>query len=383
VYLGRRVTGRLARRWVGARASRGLAAAALDSGVQLRVERVERTLPGEIVDVRLARGQTVAQLEKISDAMANDLRVSDVRVIRDRKDSSHARISIIRRDPFELMEGVPWPLVDAERVSIRDGIPLGQDEYGRVVAARLLSRNILIGGAPDAGKSAAMRIFAAAAALDPTVKLWMMDAKPNAVEFGVWAPAAHWLVRGRDLDQAVEVFAELEQRIEQRYYEISASGGVFVADDAEIDVLMIDEAPQFFRGFETDTKGQAAAVKTIRGGIWKLIAMGRAAGMVTILSALKPTADIIPTESRDLITHRLALQCTTRQMSDAILGDGAGDEVPANAADIQPGQPGVGYYLGDSGVQKMRAFFIDPRQALEIASRAAARQIDDELRAMA
>jgi DNA segregation ATPase FtsK/SpoIIIE-like protein len=145
---------------------------------------------------------------------------------------------------------------------------------------------------------------------------------------------------------------------------------------------MIDELPQYTRSFETDSKGQQAAVKTIRNGIWRLIAMGRWAGMITILSAQKPTADIVPSESRDLIDHKFALHCNTKAMSDTILGAGAGEESPANAADIPSGQPGVGYYVGDNGVQKMRSFFISHKQALEIASRAAARQLDDDLRTL-
>lgn len=354
-----------------------------DSGFPgLRVEKVSKTLPGELISVRVPRGQTVDRLESSSRAMAACLRANDVRVIHDRDDRSHAKLSIIRRDVFTNMSETPWPLMNAEEVSIRQGLPFGVDEYGRVVNIRLLSRNILLGGAPDAGKSAALRLLAAGAALDPTVKLWMMDAKPGAVEFAPWASSATELVRGRDLDHAVEVFAKLTERVEKRYQQIVARGEVFVTDDMELDVLMIDELPQFTRSFETDDKNQASAVKTIRGGIWKLIAMGRAAGMITSLSAQKPAADIVPSESRDLIDNKFALHCNTKAMSDTILGAGAGEESPANAADIPSGQPGVGYYLGDHGIQKMRTFYISPKQALEISSRAAGRQMDADLRSL-
>jgi hypothetical protein len=374
----------LSDRLFAAKLRRKLVQAAADSGVPgLKIERVESTLPGELIDVRVPRGLTVERLDKASDSIAGCLRISDVRVLRDREDKSHAKLSIIRRDTFATMGGTDWPLMDAESVDIRKPIPFGLDEYGRVVSARLLSRNIILGGAPDAGKSAALRVIAAAAALDPSAKLWLLDGKTEGAEFVHWAPAAHRLVRGRQVEEAVEVFAELEQRVEARYREIVARGEVFVCPDMELDVLVIDELPQFMRIFETDTKAQQAAVKTIRGAIWKLIAVGRAAGMITVVSAQKPTADIIPSESRDLIDHKFALHCNTKPMSDAILGAGAGEEAPANAADIPSGQPGVGYYVGDAGVQKMRSFFISHHQAMEIASRAAGRQMDAELEAMA
>jgi hypothetical protein len=142
---------------------------------------------------------------------------------------------------------------------------------------------------------------------------------------------------------------------------------------------MIDEMPQFTRIFEDDDKAQQAAVKTIRGAVWKLIALGRAAGMVTIVSAQKPTADIVPSESRDLIDHKFALHCNTKPMSDAILGQGAGEEGIPSAAEIPTGQPGVGIYVGDDGPRKMRTFFIPRAQALEVVSRVTSRKLDDEL----
>jgi hypothetical protein len=363
----------------GSRVRRQLRSAARDSGFgELYVDRVALTLPGEWADVRVPRGATVASLEKSALAMAGCLRVGDVHVIPDRDDRSRAGLSIIRRNSFLDMHDAEWPLLHAETVDIRKGIPFGLDQYGRTFNARLLSRNLMFGGAPDSGKSSALRIPAAAAALDPKAKLWMMDAKTGGAEFVHWAPAAHRLVRGRDLDAAVAMLAELEQRIEDRGREIVARGEVFVCEDMELDVLMIDELPQFMRPREDDSKDDQSAVKTIRNGIWKLISLGRWAGMITILSAQKPTADVVPSESRDLVDHRFALHCNTLPMSKAILGDDAGEQ-PVSATEIPSGQPGVGYYMGDHGVQKIRSFFISPKQALQVAERVGQRQLDEDL----
>jgi hypothetical protein len=315
------------------RVRRRVTKAAADSGFTgLRVSGVSLTLPGELVDVRVPRGQTVDKLDGATRAIAGCLRVTDVRVVHDREDRSHAQLSIIRRDPFQAMSAMSWPLLQADSVNLREPFPFGLDEFGRDVQLRLLARNLILGGAPDAGKSASLRVVAAAAALDPRAKLWMMDAKTGGAEFVHWAPAAEEVVRGRDLTAAVEMLARLEERIELRGQEIVARGEVFVCEDMELDVLMIDELPQFTRSFEGDSKEQASAVKTIKQSIWRLIALGRWAGMITVLSAQKPTADIVPSESRDLIDLKFALHCNTRQMSDAILGDGSGGETPVNAS---------------------------------------------------
>jgi hypothetical protein len=373
------------REWLrGARIRRQLERAVRDCGFgSIEVQKVRSTLPGEWVDVRVPRGQTVGALERQDKAIAGCLRVSDVRIVHDREDRSRAGLSIIRRNPFLAMSEMEWPLIDAESVDISQGIPFGLDEYGRVVNARILSRNILLGGAPDAGKSVALRIFAAAAALDPRAKLWMMDAKTGGAEFIHWTAAAEHVVCGRKLEEAVEMLAKIEARLELRGQEIVRRGEVFVCDDMEIDVLMIDELPQFTRGFEDDDKDQQAAVKSIREGIWRLIALGRWTGMPVILSAQKPTANIVPTESRDLIGNKFALHCDTKPQSRAILGGDGDEEAPADATDIPLGQPGVGYYIGDNGVQKMRSFFMSPKQAAELAERVASRNFDDELKTLA
>jgi S-DNA-T family DNA segregation ATPase FtsK/SpoIIIE len=147
----------------------------------------------------------------------------------------------------------------------------------------------------------------------------------------------------------------------------------------ELDILMIDEVPTYTRPTIMSDKKAMEYIKTIQGLLWTIVARGRAAGVITILSAQKPDANTIPTDIRDLFDNKLALHCNTKAMSDTILGQGAGEESIANAATIPPGQPGVGYYVGDDGVQKMKSFYISHKQAIEIASRVASRQIDAEL----
>jgi DNA segregation ATPase FtsK/SpoIIIE-like protein len=222
-------------------------------------------------------------------------------------------------------------------------------------------------------------MFAAYAALDPRCKLWMMDGKDPGVEFTLWSGAADGLVLGREVSDAADMLSDLAKRVSSRYQEMVRRNVDFIGEDMDLDVLMIDEAPQFTRSFEGDTKPQQVAVKAIKEGVWKLIAIGRAAGMITIVSAQKPTADIIPSESRDLIDNKLALHCNTRAASKAIVGDGESDDVPADATEIPSGQPGVGFYVGDGGVQKVKTFFIPREHAAEISSRVTSCHLDREL----
>jgi S-DNA-T family DNA segregation ATPase FtsK/SpoIIIE len=363
----------------GARFRRELKSAARDAGFgELYVDDVVMTLPGEWVRVRVPRGKTVEKLTGLSRELRSCLGVTDVRIIPDRENpSGKASISIIRRDPFKAIGDYSWPLREAAQASVREHMPMGFDEYGRVAKARLLSRNLIVGGAPDSGKSSFLRLPAAYAALDPKARLWLMDGK--SVEFEAWKTCAHSFVSGPDLKGAVDMLTQLRDEMEARYQRIRAAGEVFVLDDMEIDVLMIDEVPTYTRPTVMTDKKAIEQIKTIQGLLWTIVARGRAAGVITILSAQKPDANTIPTDIRDLFDNKLALHCNTKAMSDTILGAGAGEEAPANAASIPPGQPGVGYYVGDDGVRKVKCFYMSHHEALEIASRVAQAQLVDEL----
>jgi hypothetical protein len=261
----------------GARIRRQVKRAAMDSGFgEIEVEKVILTLPGEWAKVRVPRGSTVDALEKSARSMAGCLRVSDVRVIPDRKDRSRASISIIRRDPFDELGGYAWPLLRAEFASVREDMPIGFDEYGRMVKSRLLSRNLLVGGAPDSGKSSFLRLPAAYAALDPKARLWLMDGK--SVEFEAWKTCAHAFVSGPDLKGAVDMLTQLRDEMEARYQRIRAAGEVFVLDDMEVDILMIDEVPTYTRPTVVTDKKAAEHIKNIQGLLWTIVARGRAAG---------------------------------------------------------------------------------------------------------
>jgi len=366
----------------GAKVRRQLKRAARDAGFgELYVDHIVMTLPGEWAYVRVPRGSTIGALARVDDAMAVCMKVSKVLVIPDRKDRSRGSVSIIRRDPFESIGDYSWPLLRAEQTNVREHMPIGFDEYGRLVKGRLLSRNLLVGGAPDSGKSSFLRLPAAYAALDPNTRLWLMDGK--SVEFEAWKTCAHAFVSGPDLKGAVEMLTQLHDEMEARYQRIRAAGEVFVLDDMELDVLMIDEVPTYMRPTIMSDKKAMEQIKTIQSLLWTIVARGRAAGVITILSAQKPDANTIPTDIRDLFDNKLALHCNTKQMSDTILGQGAGDDSAANAADIPAGQPGVGYYVGDDGVVKIKTFFLSHKEAVEISSRVASRQLDDELATLA
>ena len=166
--------------------------AATDAGLSdgpLRVPRVlssARIPAGDVLRVRVRRGQSVMALEAGRAELAACLRVREVRVQGERADAAIAQVTLVRRDPFDDTQPLVWPTADAGELSLWDPIPLGVDERGEPMLVELVERNVLVGGEPGAGKSVALSLLVAAGALDPGTRVWLLDGK--LVELAAWAP---------------------------------------------------------------------------------------------------------------------------------------------------------------------------------------------------
>jgi hypothetical protein len=208
----------LVRRWARAAIDSGLA----DGPFRVpRVRGVARVEAGDVLRVRVLRGQSALAFEARREELAACLRVREVRVERERDDAADVQVTLVRRDPFEDAEPIPWPAVEARGLSLWDPVPVGVDEHGEFVRMRLVERNVLVGGEPGAGKSVALSLLVAAGALDPEVQVWLLDGK--LVELAAWAPVAERLV-GPDVEQAIETLRALQREMDSRYRELLALG---------------------------------------------------------------------------------------------------------------------------------------------------------------
>ena len=98
--------------------------------------------------------------------------------------------------------------------------------------------------------------------------------------------------------------------------------------------------------------------------------------MIVCAATQKPAADVVPSALRDLFGFRLALRCNTPQASDTILGQGWASS-GYSAAQIAPGQRGVGLLLAEDGLPvRMRGFHLDDEDVAAIAGRASALRAD-------
>jgi hypothetical protein len=358
-----------------ARVRRGWERAVVDAGLAAhplaapRALSLVRMAAGDQLRVRVPRGQSVAALEERREELAACLRVREVRVLRERADAAEARVLLVRRDPFDDVSHLPWPVTDACDVSLWDPVPVGVDEEGSVVSISLPERNVLLGGEPGAGKSAALSVLVASAALDTSARVWLLDGK--LVELAAWAPVAQRIV-GTDADDAISLLREVQAEMDARYRELLARGLRKVGREEGLPLhLVVCDELAFYLSL-SDKRERQEFTELLRD----LVARGRAAGVIVCAATQKPGSDVVPTALRDLFGFRLALRCNTPQASDTILGQGWAS-AGADASTIPGGQRGVGYLLteGERPI-RTKGFYLADDDVRAIAEHAAARRAD-------
>jgi FtsK/SpoIIIE family len=328
-----------------------------------RIVRCRLTRAGEQLRVRVPAGGQVPDLEAQAERIAAFLAVREVRVTRDPASARHARVVVLRRDPLADPNPIPWPLANADHCSLWAPIPVGEDEDGHQVTVTLPERNLLDAGEPGAGKSTVVQLLIAAAALDPTVVLTLFD--PKLVELAVWQGCANRLV-GPNVEDAIDVLKQLISELDDRYLTLLANRArkVTPGDGLPLQLVVVEELAFYTNG--PDRKASAAFSVLLRD----FVARGRAAGMVTVATTQKPSADVVPTYLRDLFGFRWALRCSTPDASDTILGRGWASQ-GYSAAAIDPTARGVGLLLQEGGVPvRLRSCYLDDLELANLARRA-------------
>jgi hypothetical protein len=355
------------------RVRRAWARAAIDAGVAPGPFRcpgvwsVARAPAGERLRVRIRRGQSVPDLDARREELAACLRLREVRVMRVAGDAAEADVVLVRRDPFGDAAPLTWPDAGAEGRSLWDPVSLGVDEHGEPVRIGLVERNVLIGGEPGAGKSVALSLLVAAAALDRSARVWLLDGK--LVELAAWAPVAERLV-GPNGVEAIGLLREVQRVMDARYRELLARGlrKVRREDELPLHMVVVDELA-FYLSLP-DRRQRQELTELLRD----LVARGRAAGVIVVCATQKPGADVVPTSLRDLFGFRLALRCNTPQASDTILGQGWAS-AGADASTVPGAQRGAGYLLAEGEhPTRVKTYHLDELAA--IAERAGAGRAD-------
>ena len=330
-----------------------------------RAVKVEPIPAGDRLRVKIPAGGRTSELAEQAEVIAACLEARELRVLRDQDNARYASVTIVRRDPLAGPGVLGWPYRDAARLSVWAPIPVGVDEDGQWVAVSLPERNVLVGGEPGAGKSVALSLLVATAALDPDAILVTLDGK--LVELACWGGVAARTV-GVDTADAIGVLTALRAELDERLLSLVANRRrkVHPAGGLPLVVVVVDELAHYLNGPDRRQNAEFA------GLLRDLVSRGRAVGIIVLAATQKPSTDVIPSAIRDLFGFRWAFRCTTPQASDTVLGQGWAS-LGYSASSIDPAARGVGLLLHEGGQPvRMRACYLDDEELISLAEQAEA-----------
>lgn len=345
---------------------------------------------GSRVVVDLPYGKTFDDAVKARGPVASGLDVSVNQVFISRDPSSHRRhvLWVADRDPLAIPAG-RTPLLRCKPTDIWAAAPFGLDERGNLVSLYLMWISVLIGAQPRKGKTFAARLLALYAALDPWVKLHVVDGK-NAPDWRKFTLVADTYIHGTHPDRdgdPVEQLLDLLRRVKkhiQRVNEVLSDipaaqvpEGKLTRElardrrypDLRVWMLVMEEFQVYY---ELDDKDASAEIASLLSFIK---AVGPSAGVIMVSCSQKPSGigsgDNVKqlfNRYRDNHDVRFALRCGNRNVSEAILGGDAYSEgYDASALPLGKEYLGVGYLYGlTDHTPTVRTYLADHEDAEKI-----------------
>jgi DNA segregation ATPase FtsK/SpoIIIE, S-DNA-T family len=338
--------------------------------------------PGWRAEVDLPYGVTAAMVTERREQLASGLRRPLGAVWPEPVTSEHAgrlELWVGRADVAKSRQG-PWPLARGGQADIFAPVPFGTDVRGRVVRVPLAYHNWLLGAIPRQGKTAAVRVLACAAALDPLAEMWIHELKGSG-DLDPLERVAHRFVSGVD-DESIGYAAEslhlLRAEVMRRTERLKALDRDLCPDKRTTRaiagkrslrlwpvVCVIDEAQNLFAHPE---HGKAAGLDAEF-----VIKIGPAFGVVLVIATQRPDKASLPTGVSGNVSTRFCLKVTGQVENDMILGTSAYKN-GLRSTTLRPEiDAGIGYLVGAGPApQVVRTFYLDMAAAERIALRARA-----------
>lgn len=263
---------------------------------------------------------------------------------------------------------------------------LGVDEYGMPVTVPLKDvPGVTVGGLPGFGKSSLMNRLICDWAPSSAVQFACLDGKVEHAFQGDYTDLASrmFAFAGHDLEKANKLLRRLVDLLRARSACMGKVLGkrnmwhVGPSADWPLVVVIIDEAHTYFRdhkGSDPETKKLAALAAQNARLVETLVKMGRAFGILTILTTQKTTGDAIPTFIRDVCPVGLSFAQKTADASVAALGDGIRDWPESDPTALQdPAYVGVAVMAnqGRPGFVRIRTPYVEDEHAARAASASA------------
>ncbi|MEE1773237.1 cell division protein FtsK [Streptomyces sp. JV185] len=324
-----------------------------------------------IFDLPRGGGKTASDVLAKREVIAQELGVDEIQVIMSRvraaKGGNAGRVSmwVADDDPY-LGTPNPSPFETAERFSIWEPVPFGQDARGVRVEIPVMWQSMFFGGLPRRGKTFSQRLLTAAGLLDAYVRHYVADGKGGAD----WMPmkaVAHRLVMGAE-DDAIKalkaMLAELLTEMERRFAllrdlptsvcpEGKLTPDIVAKYNLPVIFVTIDELQEYFTAMEKEDREQ------VINDLCRVARRGPAAGFISNFASQRPDAESVPAKLREIITIRYSTQVVDRTSSDMVLGKGKAAQ-GADASVLSEDHKGVGVLVtGPASYVTVRADYLD------------------------
>jgi S-DNA-T family DNA segregation ATPase FtsK/SpoIIIE len=359
--------------------------------------------PGWAATVELPRGMEATDAAaKIGD-LASSLRIKKQRIelkVDTSTDGHEGRFTLWVANSDNPYAGskVYSQLIQAPRWDFwTNGVPLGTDARGRRTVLPLLWSSILLGGLQDYGKSYLARLIAAAAALDPHIRIVLISGKVSPDWLPLEQVADKYIVGAdpatirqviRVLDETILDMQKVGDQLTQMYREDPAkcpegkltrelaqrpgmSPTLFIVEELQ---ELLDAADLLKVKTSEDEDGEGARARSAKDvmveSMARFVRVTRFVGGMGLFITQRPDADSVPTKLREVCVKRACFRVKGDKSARMILGD---DAVASGAAPHMLTEASKGVFVLDQGAESghttQRGDVIDLPDFMEICRR--------------
>lgn len=325
--------------------------------------------PGWTATIELPGGKTAEHAIGKDTELASALKVKNaqLQMSKDTSEDGHeGRVVLWVANTANPYKGDPVPseLIAASQWDFwQQGVPLGTNARGIRKILNMLWSSLLIGGLMGFGKSYLARLVAAAAVLDPYLKIVLLSGKAGA-DWAALKLVAHRFVCGNTsgviremhqvMEETIEEMAEHGERLEKLFEtnpkscpEGKITPELAKQDGLEMTLLLVDELQEILDAgaamklvsadeAETAAEGEGGRKPTGRNGkdvmvslFARFMRVARYVGGMAVIITQRPDSNSVPTELREVAAKRASFRVKGQNSSKMVLGD---DAVAAGAA---------------------------------------------------
>jgi DNA segregation ATPase FtsK/SpoIIIE-like protein len=249
-------------------------------------------------------------------------------------------------------------------------LPLGVDEQGRSIAGscRNLS-GVVVGGVPGGGKSNWLTFALASLAQRDDIQWLLIDGK-QGYDLSRLAGRAYRYISGDaagDLETVLDALQDVQMLMHERLRnarELYGDANLWSAGPSRrhpVVVVVIDECQYYLDVRSFPSQESEAVGAEIDAVVRDLVKRGRSAGILVILSTQRPTAESIPTSTRDNCALRVCFSVRNRESAVAVLGEFSTESMASPIG----APPGVGVSSFEGVEVRFRSPFVSENAVRE------------------